>query len=70
MRFDRTDAAKVSAQRILSICDKHPKLFVGKLGQLWLKNAKEALAGLPFSAPNNDAPITWPLAPAVSAPGH
>lgn len=70
LRFDRAEEAKISAQRILSIRDKFPKLFESKLEQLWLKNAEEALAGLPLSAPNTDAPITRPTAPAASAPGR
>lgn len=65
LHFDRREEAKVSAQRILLIRDKFPHLFESKLERLWLKNAEEAIAGLPLSPPNTEAPISRPVAPAA-----
>lgn len=63
--FDLREEAKASARHILLVRDKFPHLFENKVEQMWLKNAEEAIAGLPLTPPNTDAPISRPLAPAA-----
>lgn len=59
MQRERQTLAQLEHPNIARLLDE------SKLERLWLKNAEEAIAGLPLSPPNTEAPISRPVAPAA-----
>lgn len=59
MQRERQTLAQLEHPNIARLLDE------SKLERLWLKNAEEAMAGLPLSPPNTEAPISRPMAPAA-----
>lgn len=56
---ERQTLAQLTHPHIARLLDE------SKLERLWLKNAEEAMAGLPLSPPNTEAPISRPVGPAA-----
>lgn len=59
MQRERQTLAQLTHPHIARLLDE------SKLERPWLKNAEEAMAGLPLSPPNTEAPISRPVGPAA-----